>query len=62
MATKKGRAGTIARDYKRHGATTLFSALNVVEGNVIGRCMQRNRQQEFIRFLNAIEDETPAAS
>jgi transposase len=57
---KKGRAGTMTHDYKRHGTTTLFAALNVLEGNVIGRNMQRHRHQEFIRFLNAIEAEVPA--
>ena len=55
LPMKKGRAGTMTHDYKRHGTTTLFAALNVLEGNVIGRNMQRHRHQEFIRFLNAIE-------
>jgi transposase len=59
LPMKKGRAGTMTHDYKRHGTTTLFAALNVVEGKVIGRCMQRHRHQEFIRFLNAVEAETP---
>ena len=44
----------MTHDYKRHGTTTLFAALNVLEGKVIGRCMQRHRHQEFIRFLNDI--------
>ena len=57
---KKGRAGTMTHDYKRHGTTTLFAALDVLEGKVIGRCMQRHRHQEFIRFLNAIEKAVPA--
>ena len=52
---KKGRAGTITHDYKRHGVTTLFAALDVLEGKVIGQCMKRHRHQEFIRFLNLIE-------
>src|SRR6201994_1536144 len=56
---KKGRAGTMTHDYKRHGTTTLFAALDVLEGKVIGRCMQRHRHQEFIRFLNAIEKAVP---
>src|SRR5258707_12748243 len=56
----KGRAGTMTHDYKRHGTTTLFAALNVLDGTVIGRNMQRHRHQEFIRFLNAIEAEAPA--
>jgi len=51
----------MTHDYKRNGTTTLFAALNVLEGSIIGRCMQRHRHQEFIRFLNAIEAEVPAA-
>ena len=50
----------MTHDYKRHGTTTLFAALNVLDGTVFGRCMQRHRQHEFIRFLNAIEREVPA--
>ena len=57
LPLKKGRAGTMTHDYKRHGTTTLFAALNVLDGSVIGRNMQRHRHQEFIRFLNAIEAE-----
>jgi transposase len=60
LPMKKGRAGTMTHDYKRNGTTTLFAALNVLEGTVIGRNMQRHRHQEFIRFLNAIEAEVPA--
>ena len=60
LPLKRGRCGTMTHDYKRNGTTTLFAALNVVEGKVIGRCMQRHRHQEFIRFLNAIEREVPA--
>ena len=52
---KKGRAGTMTHDYKRHDTTTLFAALNVLDGSVIGRNMQRYRHQEFIRFLITIE-------
>ena len=59
LPMKKGRAGTMTHDYKRHGTTTLFAALNVLDGTVIGRCMQRHRHQEFIRFLNAIEATGP---
>jgi len=55
LPMKKGRSGTMTHDYKRHGTTTLFAALNVLDGKVIGRCMQRHRHQEFIRFLNAVE-------
>ena len=60
LPLKKGRAGTMTHDYKRHGTTTLFAALNVFDGTVIGRNMQRHRHQEFIRFLNAIEEQVPA--
>jgi transposase len=59
LPMKKGRAGTMTHDYKRHGTTTLFAAFDVLEGKVIGRCMQRHRHQEFIRFLNAVEREVP---
>src|SRR5436853_3570414 len=52
LPMKKGRAGTMTHDYKRHGTTTLFAALDVLEGTVLGRCMQRHRHQEFLRFLN----------
>ena len=57
---KKGRAGTLTHGYKRNGTTTLFAALNVLDGRVIGQCMQRHRHQEFIRFLNRIERDVPA--
>ena len=60
LPMKKGRAGTMTQDYKCHGTTTLFAALNVLEGTVIGQNMQRHRHQEFIRFLNRIEREVPA--
>jgi transposase len=60
LPMKKGRLGTMTHDYKRHGTTTLFAALNVLDGTVIGRNMQRHRHQEFIRFLNAVEAETAA--
>jgi transposase len=60
LPMKKGRAGTLTHDYKRHGTTTLFAALNVLDGTVIGRNMQRHRHQEFIRFLNAVEAHVPA--
>ncbi|WIM11127.1 IS630 family transposase [Enhydrobacter sp.] len=59
LPMKKGRAGTMTHDYKRHGVTTLFAALDVLEGKVIGQCMKRHRHQEFIRFLNAIDARTP---
>jgi transposase len=60
LPLKHGRCGTMTHDYKRHGTTTLFAAFDVLEGRVFGRCMQRHRHQEFIRFLNAIEREVPA--
>ena len=60
LPMKKGRAGTMTHDYKRNGTTTLFAALNVLDGSVIGQCMQRHRHQEFIRFLNRIERDVPA--
>ena len=60
LPLKKGRCGTMTHDYKRHGTTTLFAALNVLDGTVIGRNMQRHRHQELIRFLNAIEAQVPA--
>jgi transposase len=60
LPLKPGRCGTMAHDYKRHGTTTLFAALNVLDGTVIGRCMQRHRHDEFIRFLNAVERDVPA--
>jgi len=60
LPMKKGRCATMTHDYKRNGTTTLFAALDILEGKVIGRCMQRHRHQEFIRFLNAVEREVPA--
>lgn len=60
LPMKKGRLGTMTHDYKRHGTTTLFAALNVLDGTVIGRNMQRHRHQEFIRFLNAVKAQVPA--
>jgi transposase len=60
LPMKKGRAGTMTHDYKRHGTTSLFAALNVLDGTVIGRNMQRHRHQEFIRFLNAVEAQVAA--
>ena len=55
----KGRAGTITSDYKRHGTTTLFAALNAVDGTVIGTCMDKHRHEEFLRFLRTIDKEVP---
>ncbi len=60
LPLKPGKAGTITHDYVRNGTTTLFAALNTLDGTVIGRCMQRHRHQEFLRFLTAIERAVPA--
>lgn len=59
LPMKKGRAGTMTHDYKRHGTTTLFAALNILNGQVIGECMPRHRQDEFLKFLKKIDKETP---
>ena len=50
----------MTHDYKRHGTTTLFAALNTLNGKVIGRCMSRHRHQEYIRFLDAVDAAIPA--
>ena len=55
LPIKKGRAGTMTHDYKRHGTTTLFAALDVKTGEVIGECLPRHRAKEFIRFLKKID-------
>lgn len=60
LPLKKGRAGTMTHDYKRHGTTTLFAALNMLDGKVIGECMKRHRHQEFLRFLRRVDRDTPA--
>lgn len=59
LPLKKGRGQTMTHDYKRNGTTTLFAALNILDGTVIGQNMQRHRHQEFIRFLNKIESSVP---
>lgn len=59
LPMKRGRCGTRTHDYKRYGTTTLFAALSMLDGKVIGDCMPRHRHQEFIRFLKKIENETP---
>ena len=59
LPMKKGRAGTVTHDYKRHGTTTLFAALDVLKGQVIGRCMPQHRHQEFLKFLKTIDRSTP---
>jgi transposase len=61
LPMKKGRAGTMTHDYKRNGTTTLFAALDVATGRVIGQCMKRHRHQEWLKFLRAIDRATPKA-
>jgi len=60
LPMKPGRCGTMTHDYKRHGTTTLFAALNILDGSVVGRCMPKHTHQEFIKFLAAVERAVPA--
>ena len=60
LPLKRGKCATLTHDYKRHGTTTLFAALSVLEGKVIGRCVPRHRHQEFIRFIATVERSVPA--
>lgn len=59
LPLKKGRAETMTHDYKRNGTTSLFAALNIADGSIIGECMKKHRHQEWIRFLNLIKKSTP---
>ncbi len=59
LPMKKGRAGTMTHDYKRNGTTTLFAALDVLTGSVIGQCLPRHRHIEFLKFLRIIDREVP---
>lgn len=59
LPMKKGRCGTMTHDYVRHGTTTLFAALNVLDGTVIGSCFDRHRHEEFLKFLRQIDRDTP---
>ena len=59
LPLKKGRCGTMTHDYKRHGTTTLFAALNMLDGTVIGTCMNKHRHQEYLKFLRTIKRKTP---
>ncbi len=59
LPLKKGRCGTMTHDYKRNGTTTLFAALNILDGSVIGTCMPKHRHQEWLRFLNQIKRAVP---
>ena len=60
LPLKPGKCATMTHDYKRNGTTTLFAALNILDGTVLGRCMQKHRHQEFIKFPNAVERAVPA--
>lgn len=60
LPLRKGRGGTMTHDYKRHGTTSLFAALNVLDGSVIGTCMKKHRHQEWLRFLNLVKRSVPA--
>lgn len=60
LPMKKGRCGTMTHDYKRNGTTTLFAALEVLQGRVVGQCFERHRHQEFLRFLRQLDQEFPA--
>src|SRR6202023_3376004 len=60
LPLKPGKCGTMTHDYKRNGTTTLFAALNILDGTVIGRCMNKHRHQEFIRFLNSVDRAVPS--
>ena len=59
LPLKKGRCGTMTHDYKRNGTTTLFAALELAQGKVIGQCYARHRHQEFLRFLKRLDGEFP---
>ena len=59
LPLKKGRCGTMTHDYKRNGTTTLFAALSVLDGKVIGQCVPRHRHQEFLKFLRRLDREFP---
>ena len=59
LPLKKGRCGTMTHDYKRNGTTTLFAALNLADGRVIGSCMSRHRHQEWLAFLRQLDRQTP---
>jgi transposase len=60
LPLKKGRAGTMTHDYKRHGTTNLFAALDVASGAIVHECQPRNRNQEFLRFIKKVEASVPA--
>ena len=60
LPLKPGKCATLTHDYNRNGPTTLFAALNVLDGTVFGRCMKKHTRQEFIKFLDAVERAVPA--
>src|ERR1019366_6789766 len=60
LPMKPGRAGTMTHDYKRNGTTTLFAALNTLDGSVVGQCLPRHRHQEFLKFLRTLDREFPS--
>jgi len=60
LPLKKGRSQTVTHDYKRHGTTTLFTALNIADGKVVGTCMKRHRHVEWLKFLRLVDTQTPA--
>src|SRR5487761_513758 len=59
LPMKAGRCGTMTHDYKRHGTTTLFAALEILQGRVVGQCFERHRHQEFLKFLRRLDQEFP---
>jgi transposase len=59
LPMKRGRAPAMTSDYKRHGTTTLFAALNALDGTVIGSCMDRHRHEEFLKFMRTIDKQVP---
>ena len=60
LPLKRGRCGTMTHDYKRNGTTTLFAALNILDGKVVGECHTRHRHQEWLRFLRRLDREFPS--
>ena len=62
LPLKQGRAATMTHDDKRNGTTSLFAALNIATGKVIGTCMKKHRHQEWIRFLDLVKQSVPGGS
>jgi hypothetical protein len=62
LPLKPGKCGTLTHDYRRNGVTTLFAALNVADGTVLGRYCSQHQHQEFVRFFNAVERAVPGRS